>query len=259
LQELITGRIGHPKLEELKEYCYAHRGLHSEPDAPENSLAAFRRAAELGYGAELDVHMTKDHRLVIIHDENAERMTGVRRIIEESTWEEIRQLRLGNSSERIPLLDEVLSIFENKAPLIIEIKPYHNIKELVKAVCERLDSYQGSFCIESFHPMAMCEVRKLRPDFVRGQLAMDFMKEKKPLFLPLRIALSRLWLNVFSKPDFNAYRYEDRNTKPLQKEIRKGIQEVSWTVRNQRDLDDVLKLGAIAIFEHFLPDITTQK
>ena len=60
------------------KYDYAHRGLHNrEKGVPENSLAAFRRAAEAGYGAELDVHLTRDGRLVVIHDGDLERMCGV--------------------------------------------------------------------------------------------------------------------------------------------------------------------------------------
>ena len=53
-------RKGHPKWELLKKYRYAHRGFHDKPVIPENSLPAFRRAIEHGFGAELDVHLLKD-------------------------------------------------------------------------------------------------------------------------------------------------------------------------------------------------------
>ena len=73
---LLHGRRDGPGWEKLEGFRYAHRGLHG-PGVPENSLAAFRRAAEAGYGAELDVHLTRDGRLVVIHDGDLERMCGV--------------------------------------------------------------------------------------------------------------------------------------------------------------------------------------
>ncbi|MGM9639038.1 MAG: glycerophosphodiester phosphodiesterase family protein, partial [Butyricicoccaceae bacterium] len=64
-----TPRREHPGLGRLRRYRYAHRGLHDlEKGIPENTLPAFAAAAAKGYGAELDVHMTLDRRLVVIHD-----------------------------------------------------------------------------------------------------------------------------------------------------------------------------------------------
>ena len=76
MKEFMTGRTGHPKLELLRRYRYAHRGFHDKPQVPENSLAAFRRAIERGFGAELDVHLTKDGKLVVFHDSTLQRCTG---------------------------------------------------------------------------------------------------------------------------------------------------------------------------------------
>ena len=58
-------RKGHQKWEILKKYRYAHRGYHDKPVIPENSLPAFRRAIERGFGAELDVHLLKDGTLAV--------------------------------------------------------------------------------------------------------------------------------------------------------------------------------------------------
>ena len=57
---------------------YAHRGYHDKPDIPENSMAAFRRAAAHGLAVEFDVHLIADGSLVIFHDEQLERETGVK-------------------------------------------------------------------------------------------------------------------------------------------------------------------------------------
>ena len=67
---------------------YAHRGLHGG-GVPENSMAAFRRAVEAGYGIELDVHLSRDGEVVVFHDETLVRMTGCERRLAELTLDEL--------------------------------------------------------------------------------------------------------------------------------------------------------------------------
>ena len=64
---LVKGRTGHPGLKALRNWNYAHRGLHGE-GIPENSMTAFTAAKDAGYGMELDVHLMKDGNLAVIHD-----------------------------------------------------------------------------------------------------------------------------------------------------------------------------------------------
>ena len=79
---LLRGRVGHPKLKELKKWSYAHRGLHDDT-LPENSMGAFRKATEAGYGMELDVHLLADGQLAVIHDSSLKRTAGVDKKIED--------------------------------------------------------------------------------------------------------------------------------------------------------------------------------
>ena len=82
----------------------AHRGLfdnHSE--APENSLAAFRKAVDQGFGIELDVQLTKDGKLVVFHDFDLKRMCGIHKKLTELTYAELEQYSLKDSTEKIPL------------------------------------------------------------------------------------------------------------------------------------------------------------
>ena len=78
---VVHGRRGAPGWRRLPGTLYAHRGLHG-PGVPENSLPAFRAAAAAGYGAELDVHLTADGRLVVFHDGDLTRMCGVEGTVE---------------------------------------------------------------------------------------------------------------------------------------------------------------------------------
>ena len=70
-------------LKELLKHRYAHRGFHNKPKVPENSMTAFCHAAAHGFGIELDVHLTKDGRLAVIHDSSLKRTCGVDMDIED--------------------------------------------------------------------------------------------------------------------------------------------------------------------------------
>ena len=72
----------------------AHRGLFNNRDIPENSLPAFRKAVQNGYGIELDVQLTKDDRLVVFHDGSLQRMTGVSKNLIDCSYEELPEYRL---------------------------------------------------------------------------------------------------------------------------------------------------------------------
>ncbi len=253
---LLMGRRWHPMWPVFYKYRYAHRGLHGE-GAPENSLEAFRRAAGKGYGAELDVHLLKDGTLAVLHDSDLKRMTGCEGIIEDLTCEELDNYRLAGTEYRIPLFDEVLEIFEEKAPLIIELKTRGgNYKELVQAVCCKLDDYRGDYCIESFDFRAMAFLRKHRPSVCRGQLFQNFIKNppaEEPGIV-LRFIATNLLSNIAVRPDFAACRFEDRNL--LSNRICRrfwGVRGVSWTITSMEDLKTAEAEGCIPIFEGIDP------
>ena len=162
------------------------------------------------------------------------------------TLEELKQLRLEGTDEQIPTFDEVLALFESATPLIIELKTARgNHHALAKAVCERLDSYQGEFCIESFDPFALIDVKKFRPAICRGQLSMNFEKDKAGLPWYKRFIAGNLLLNFLTVPDFIAYKFEDRKRYCLRACVRTwGAQEVSWTIRKKEDLLAAVNTGS---------------
>jgi len=253
---LLAGRRDHPAWRALAGRRYAHRGYHDKPAVPENSMAAFRRAVERGWGAELDVHLLKDGTLAVFHDSDLKRCAGVEGKIEDLTLPELRALRLEGTDEPVPLFDEVLALFEGREPLIIELKEAGgNHFELAKAVCERLDSYRGDYCIESFNPLVLRDVRRLRPAVCRGQLSKDFLKEAEGLGFFTRLALTCLFFNCITRPDFIAYRFEDRGNLFLRRCVRRyGLHEASWTIGTRRDMERAEADGAIPIFERFDPE-----
>ena len=253
---LLRCRHGAPGWEKLLGFRYAHRGWHDKPAIPENSLAAFRRALDKGWGAELDVHLLRDGSLAVFHDSDLRRCTGEMGDIEDLDREGLKRLRLEGTEEPVPLFDEVLALFEGKAPLIIELKSHKgNHKALTEAVISRLDRYTGDYCVESFDPRVLMVLRKERPAILRGQLAMDFRPGGEPLPGWQRFVLRNLLLNFLTVPDFIAYRFEDRQRLAL-KLCRRvwGVREASWTIRSAADLEAAEAAGAMPIFECFDPD-----
>ena len=101
----------------LRQYRYTHRGYHDKPHIPENSMAAFRRAIEHGYGAELDVHLMKDGRLAVIHDASLKRTAGGGRSGGGSDGGGAEAVPSGgDAGADPPLLEEVLPLFQGKRP-----------------------------------------------------------------------------------------------------------------------------------------------
>ena len=249
-------RRSNTHLAALRGWRYAHRGFHDKPQIPENSLPAFRRAVAHGFGAELDVHLLRDGTLAVFHDSDLIRCTGAEGILEDLTLEQMKSLHLEGTDEQIPLLDEVLALFEGKAPLIIELKAYkNNQRALAEAVLRRLDSYRGEFCIESFDPFVLIAVKKLRPDICRGQLSKNFVRDPNGLPPLLRVLCTNLVFNFLTVPDFIAYEFDARSNRCLRRCVRLwGAQEVSWTIRRRQDLLACERDGCIPIFECFDPD-----
>ncbi len=125
----------------------AHRG--ASVNFPENTMSAFKGAKDLGADwIELDVQQTKDGKIVVLHDTNLKRTTGVNKYTYELTYDEIKKLDAGSSfseefkGEKIPLLSEVLEFAkENNIKLNIELKPSGKEVDFEKMVVDLINEY----------------------------------------------------------------------------------------------------------------------
>lgn len=250
----LRGRTGHPLLEQLRKWRYAHRGLHGN-GVPENSMEAFELALQNGYGIELDIHLLADGNLAVMHDSSLLRTAGVDVKICDLKTEDLVNYHLDGTEQTIPTFAQVLKLFDGKAPMIVELKPDNgNYAELTRKACEMLDQYKGLYCIESFDPRCIRWLMKNRPDIVRGQLAHNSIHEQLGVPLFTRFIMTNLLSNFWNLPDFVAYRYGDR--KRLSVRLARGlwkIQGVTWTLKTQRALDTAEQENWIPIFEGFRP------
>lgn len=237
-----------------KQYI-AHRGFHDNlSGCPENSLPAFRKAVERGYGIELDVQLTKDKIPVVFHDYDLKRAAGVDRRVDDCTFEELKQYPLFQSAQTIPSLEEVLRLVAGKVPLIIELKVEWKYRETCELVAKRLDYYHGIFCVESFSPLAVAWFKHHRPEILRGQLATNHRREglKTPWYV--EGILTNCLLNGFCKPDFIAYNCRFTKTFPVAvlRHFYK-CKMAAWTIRSQSELEKHKKYFDVFIFDSFSP------
>ncbi len=235
----------------MKNIFYAHRGLFdNESDAPENSLTAFKKAVDAGYGIEMDIQLTKDEKLVVFHDATLKRMCGVEGNVWDYTLEELQQFRLAKSNERIPSFEEVLNLVAGKVPLIVEYKLDRPLTKVCELGNELLSQYKGDYCIESFHPFAVMWYKKNRPDVLRGQLSGNLAKEtKNPKLKKIYTLVTYLLTNVLTRPDFIAYdhRYVNNISRRVCKWL--GALSVTYTIKSVERYEEVKDDFDLFIFD----------
>ena len=156
----------------------AHRGASAE--APENTLAAFDLAAELGAGAvEFDVRITADDRAIVIHDASVDRTTEGTGLVREMTLAEIQRLHVRGSDERVPTLEEALALLSGRVGIDVEIKNIPGEPDFdpereraVELVHEALGSvaFAGEVIVSSFNPMSLAASLRSRPDVATALL-----------------------------------------------------------------------------------------
>lgn len=226
----------------------AHRGLHDrELGIPENSLPAFARAVEQGKAIELDLHATADNRLVVLHDFQLKRMTGVPGIVEEWTLEDLRKLRLQGTDAQIPTLDEVLELVNGRVPLLLEIKSERlgEVGRLEPVLMKRLASYQGEFILEAFNPEVLVWLHRHAPQYIRGQLG-NLDDENRQFKFYSR----HLMFNPLSRPDFIAFDIQKIDYKLRLACKKHGLPLLGWTIRTEAELKKADRLCDGVIYEH---------
>lgn len=228
---------------------YAHRGLYTaDQSVPENSLAAFRRAVENGYGMELDVQLSADDEVVVFHDDTLDRVCGIAGDVDDRDWDELKRLRLCQTDERMPLFSEVLNAVGGRTPIIIELKTGRKNRLLCEKTLALIDRYGGPVCVESFDPRIVRWFRKNAPDILRGQLSSQYEDLVQDMGRFRAFCRSHLLTNFLSRPQFIAYRV---GKKPFTVRLCEamGAMKVAWTAH---DWKSEAEADAV-IFEFYRP------
>lgn len=216
-----------------KNSIVAHRGIHDNKEIPENSMKAFKLSIKKSLTIELDIHLTKDNYLIVFHDDNLKRMTGINKIVETLTLKEIKKLRLLNTKEKIPTLEEVLELVDGKVLLDVEIKVNKGVKKIVKELLNLLNSYHGEVIIKSFNPLAVKSVKKNTNKYLVG-LLIDYYSEKKLFNIIARTNI----IIPFCKPDFLGINKKMLKHKRIQKYL-SILPIMVWTIKKDDEISKI--------------------
>jgi glycerophosphoryl diester phosphodiesterase len=246
-----------PDISEIRRYDYARRGFRgADGKIPENSMAAIRAAIDHGYGLDLDVRLTRDGVPVVFADTRLERMTGIEGSVENSVLDELKELKLGDSEEEIPTLEEALQEIDGRVPVILNIHTEDdNFNAISDQVCEVVDAYEGVFAIESMDVRVLRWYRKQRSEYIRGQIS-DFNHRSGSSFmnLLLDILTSCLLMNFLTAPDYISTNIDSRNNPSIWLcRLVYRVPRMDRTVRSLEDYELVKTDGSTVVFEDIEP------
>lgn len=208
-----------------------HRGAASYE--PENTLRSFEKAIELGVDQiELDVHLSKDNELIVIHDEKLDRTTNGKGYVKDFTLAELKKFDAGKG-EVIPTLREVFELVKNKDIVLqVELKSQNSEVAAIKLIEEY--NYDDRVILISFHPKMLKNAKTINPRIKTGILVGDDLID--PIQLIKRTRADRIHINF------------RRVTKKLVNHLhKKGIKIIVWTVDDPEDIEKMIKLGVDGI------------
>lgn len=228
---------------------FAHRGLY-DPAAgiPENSMAAFQRAIDAGYGIELDIRVSLDGVAMVFHDATLDRMTDISGPVLEWPSYRLRQTRLQDSDETIPTLHDVLDLVDCRVPILIEVKSDRAHRHrIISSVRRALEGYRTDIGVMSFDPEIPRWFAKHK-----GPWAPGLVLSRHARSLLGRIANSRFGrerLMQRSKAAFLAKDIRDLPCPFIAAKRRQGYTVLSWTVRSAEDRERAQHHADNIIFE----------
>lgn len=212
---------------EKKVLIFAHRGASIL--APENTMKAFQKAIDLKADyIEFDVRETKDGELVIIHDDNVERITGVKGKVKYMNLRELKKLDFGEG-EKIPTLKELINFAGGKIGFQCEIK----VKGIAEKIVEQFREANliDSVIISSFIHDELLEVKKHAPEIKLAPLVFGIKKKKM-----IREAIKN---NYHAIHPF----YKFINQKFLNQAHENNIKINTWTVDSKNQIKKLIEMG----------------
>jgi len=220
-----------------------HRGAKGYE--PENTLVSFEKAIEMGAdGIELDVHLSLDGHLIVIHDETIDRTTNGKGVVNQMTLQELKSFRI-NEKYEIPTLVEILDLVDQRCFINIELKNQdtaEKVVQLIESYISNKNWNNNHFIVSSFDWNALQQVR-----FLNEAIRIGVLTETN---LDLAISFARFLKAEALHPDFQLLTNEY-----AAKIQEKGIQVFPWTVNEMEDIHRMKSFKVDGIITDFLDRI----
>ena len=238
----------------LKARPVAHRGLHDvSRRIVENTETAFALALAGNYNIECDLQISGDGEAMVFHDPALARLTVQEGPVNSLSVEQLKQVSFKDSDDKMQTLKELLHQVDGKVPLIIEIKSLvDGDLTLVNRVIEVLADYHGDYCLMSFAPFLMREVKRLAPHIICGAVASP-ETENLWLHAPLKENPATTMLDLVD-PDFLSYDVKGLSSGFVTTFKINGKPVICWTVKNQKTADYAYQFCDQITFEGFIPE-----
>lgn len=237
----------------------AHRGLHNREDGViENSMTAFRRAIEAGFGIELDVQLSADNKAMVFHDYDMKRLAEQTGPIQQRHSSDLAEVVLTGGSDRIHTLPEVLKVIAGQVPVLIEIKDQDggmgpDVGQLEQAVADALVGYKGHAAVMSFNPHSVATFGEMAPDVPRGLVTSSFDPDEWPLALETCYRLRNI-------PDFEkvgaqfiSHEAADLARDRVAEIKNDGFPILCWTIRSEDEAFHARRYADNITFEGYVP------
>jgi len=217
-------------------WVVGHRGCSYEP---ENTIRAIKKAIDIGVDiVEIDVHLSKDNELVVIHDERLDRTTNGKGFVKDCTLEELRQFDAGKG-EKIPTLQEVIDTCRGKVQLLIELKALGSEEKVLNKLKE--NRFRDEVHIISFWHQMIKQVRELDRDIKTGIL-----------FVGHPVNSSQLAKDA--RADVLVLNYKFISKELVRDAHRDNLKVFVWNVDTEYETKEMLDLGVDGIASN-KPDI----
>ena len=231
----------------------AHRGASGAGLAPENTLAAFERAIQIGVDAvELDVRSTRDGALVVLHDPLLDRTTDREGPVRELSLAQVREADAGGwfgpqfAGQKVPTLAEALDLMRRRALVVIEIKADHLAESVLRVVDDLVVADQ--VVIQSFSSETIRRVKAIDAATPTALLVGNLPTS------PSRMRARRMVREVLSLGANILNIWHATMTPAFFEEVRKrGLTVWTWTVDEEVVLRDVVQLGVQGVATNY-PD-----
>ena len=213
---------------------YAHRGLFDNEKIVENTISAFKKALLDNLNIELDIRVTKDKKIVVFHDDNIKRLTGIDRLVKDVTYKELNKVNLLNTTDKIPLLEDILKLVNGRVTLLIELKENFNsntLKELNKLLLD----YNEEVLLQSFNPiilrkMVLTSLKRYKIGILLTNEYNGFKRALYDVFI-YKYLIKQKYISFISSPKELIFKVKEASNKEL----------FIWTINTKEEFTNYKK------------------
>lgn len=236
----------------LKNYPICNKGLFDNNQIVENSIPAITKAVEDGYNLCLNISLTKDQQLVVIDNKKSVMLLNSHKRIETLSYDDTENLKLLNTENKVPLLNDVLKLTNGKVGIIFRIPSNNNYKKIITELSKQLAFYKGNTAIVATSYAMYYYIKKTKKDYPCGVI----LKKISSKFVYNAILFANTNKFKLIKPDFIICDINNLPNKYLDDFLYSNPYSyiISRTIIDKQSYKTALDFSDNFIFENYIPN-----